>query len=58
MLLLYSLLEHQSVVDNIKIHPTPSLLYLHMTCHLSLSPFQWIFKTTFLYIKLSMPYKQ
>ena len=28
LLLLCSLLEHQCVVDNIKIHPTPSLLHI------------------------------
>ena len=44
ILLLYSLLEHQCVVDNIKIHPTPSLLYLHMMCHSSYPHFQWIEK--------------
>ena len=31
IILLWGLLEHQCVVDYIKIHPTPSmLLYLHM----------------------------
>ena len=42
IILLWSLSENQCVADNIKIHPTPSLLYLHMTMPIILTT--WIDK--------------